>query len=57
MSLFVLGMMPLVVFILGIVVSLIVAGGIADANEQAKRLRRLKTDRNRLDERVSKVVE
>ena len=46
MSLYVLGMMPFVVLVLGIVVSLIVIGGIADANQQARRLRSLGTDQN-----------
>ena len=39
MSVYVVVMMPFVVLILGIVVSLIVMGGIADADQQARRLR------------------
>ena len=46
MSIYVLGMMPLVILILGIVVSLIVMGGIADADQQAKRLESDSPDQN-----------
>ncbi len=39
MSLYVLGMMPFVVLILGIVVCLIVVGGVADADQQIRKTR------------------
>ena len=39
MSLYVLGMMPFVVLILGIVVCLIVVGGVADADQQIGKTR------------------
>ena len=41
MSLFAFTLMPFVVLILGVVVSLVVVGGIADANQQAKRFQSL----------------
>ena len=44
MSLFAVTLMPLVVLVLGIVVSLVVVGGFADANQQAKQM-----PSNRLD--------
>ena len=50
MSLYVFGMMPFVVLILGIVVSLIVVGGIADADQQARRLRSQKPVENETDD-------
>ena len=49
MSVSVLLMMPFIVLILGIVVSLIVVGGIADANLQAQQLESNREDQEGLD--------
>ena len=49
MSFYTFGTMAIVVFFLGIVVSLIVMGGIADADQQAKRLESERPNRNGME--------